>query len=55
MAPLGGGDLAEGAEETSALHIHVGREHGPDFGVHRKELRVEVCHCRVSGRLKQPE
>jgi hypothetical protein len=52
---LGSGDLAEGLEEASALHIHGGREHRPDFGVHGKELRVEVCHCRVSGRLQQPE
>jgi hypothetical protein len=55
LALLGSGDMAERLEETPALHIHGGREHGPDFGVHGKELRIEVCHCRVSGRLQQPE
>ncbi len=52
---LGSGDMAESLEETPPLHVHGGREHGPDFGVHGEELRIEVCHCRVSGRLKQPE
>jgi hypothetical protein len=55
LAPLGSGYMAVGLEEASALHVHGGREHGPDSGVHGKELRVEVCHCRVRGRLQQPE
>jgi len=55
LALLGTGDPAEGLEETPPLHIHGGREHGPDFGVHGKQLGVEVCHCRISDRLKQPE
>jgi hypothetical protein len=37
---VGSGDMAEGLEEMSALHIHDSRDHGLDFGVHGKELRV---------------
>jgi hypothetical protein len=48
-------DPAEGVEETPPLRIHGGREHRPDFGVHGKQLRVEVCHCCISDGLKQPE
>jgi hypothetical protein len=55
LALLGIGDRAKGLEETPSLQVHRGREHGPDFGVHGKQLGVEVCHCRISDRLKQPE
>jgi hypothetical protein len=52
---LGIEDPAEGLEETAPLQVHRGREHGPDFDVHGKQLGVEVCHCHISNRLKQPE
>jgi hypothetical protein len=55
LTALSCGDLAQGGEEATALHIHGGREHGPDLGVHGEQLGVEVCHCRISDRLKQPE
>jgi hypothetical protein len=55
LALLGIGDPAQGLEETPPLHVHGGREHGPDFGVHGEQLGVEVCHCRISDGLKQPE
>jgi hypothetical protein len=55
LATLSCGDLAKGGEEAAALHIHGGREHGPDLGIHGEQLGVEVCHCRSSDRLKQPE
>ena len=55
LALLGIGDPAKGLEEAPSLQIHGGREHGPDFGVHGKQLGIEVCHCRISDRLKQPE
>jgi hypothetical protein len=55
LALEGIGDPAEGVEELPPLRVHRGREHGPDLAVHGEELRVEVCHCRVSGRLEQPE
>jgi hypothetical protein len=55
LALLGIGDPAQGLEEPPPLHVHGGREHGPDFGVHGKQLGVEVCHCRISDGLKQPE
>ena len=40
LALLGIGDPAKGLEETSPLHVHGGREHGPDFGVHGEQLGV---------------
>jgi hypothetical protein len=55
LALLGIGDPAKRLEETPPLQVHRGREHGPDFGVHGKQLGVEVCHCRISDGLKQPE
>jgi hypothetical protein len=55
LALLGIGDPAQGLEETPPLHVHGGREHGPDLGVHGKQLGVEVCHCRIRDGLKQPE
>ena len=36
LALLGVGDPAKGLEETPSLHVHRGREHRPDFGVHGK-------------------
>jgi hypothetical protein len=55
LALLGIGVPAQGLEETPSLQVHRGREHSPDFGVHGKQLGVEVCHCRISDRLEQRE
>jgi hypothetical protein len=33
-----GGDPDRGGEQAPALHIHGGREHGPDPGVHGEQL-----------------
>jgi hypothetical protein len=52
---LASGDSGQGLEETLALDIHGRREHCPDFTVYCEELGIEVCHCRISGRLEQPE
>ena len=52
---LSSGDMAESRKEAPTLYIHGSREHGPDFGIHGKELCIELCHCRISGRLEQPE
>ena len=49
------GDADQGAEKAAALHIHRGREHGPDLCIHEEQLAVEIRHCRVSGLLEQKE
>ena len=49
------GDADQGLEEAPALHVHGGREHGPDLAVHGEQLPVEIGHRRVSGRFEQKQ
>ena len=55
LPPVPAGSVPVLIAGLGGLVLTGGREHCPDLAVYSEELGIEVCHCRISGRLKQPE